>query len=38
MSEDGTTFTIDLPVTGQAAIDAASASMDTLAVRLREGW
>ena len=34
MSDDGTTFTIDLPVVGQAQVDAAAASVDTLAVRL----
>lgn len=34
MSDDGTSFTIDLPVTGAPAIDAAAASIDSLAVRL----
>lgn len=34
MSGDGTTFTIDLPVTGKPAIDAASSAVDVLAARL----
>ena len=34
MSDDGTTFTIDLPVRGQAQVDAAAASVDVLANRL----
>lgn len=34
MSDEGTSFTIDLPVRGQAQIDAASASMNTLAAQL----
>lgn len=36
MSEDGTRFTIDLPVTGQAGVDAAAKSVDTLAVQLEK--
>lgn len=37
MSDDGTTFTIDLPVTGQAQIDAAASSMETLAAQISAG-
>lgn len=34
MADEGTSFTIDLPVTGQDKIDAASRSIDVLAARL----
>lgn len=34
MSDDGASFTIDLPVTGTAQVDAAAASVDVLAARL----